>query len=155
MATITTNDSRYQTSAYHRASAQRRVIRNDTKAAHVTAWTLQVFLGVAFLFFGTMKLGGAEKMVQLFQTIGFGQWLRYVTGTVEFVSAILLFTPPTAAVGAFLLASTMAGAILTHIFVIGSSPVLPVIFFLLSVALVALRWNRVRVMMRQENVVNV
>jgi len=152
-ATTNYNKTQFQTHAYNSTTVSRTA--TETKATNTAAWALQIFLGLAFLFFGAMKLGGAEKMVAMFHAIGLGQWLRYVTGTVEFVSAILLFSPRTAAVGAFLIGCTMVGAIATNLLLIGSNPLLPVVFLALSAALVALRWNRASATIHQENVVNV
>ena len=45
----------------------------------------------------------------MFETIGVGQWFRYVTGAIEFASAVLLLTPRFAGVGALLLVPTMVG----------------------------------------------
>jgi putative oxidoreductase len=158
MPTITNYDSKFATSAYSQNQAQLNRTTSkkiETKSSDRAAWAIQIFLGCSFLFFGALKLGGDAKMVALFSNIGVGQWLRYVTGTIEVVSAVLLFTPKSAAVGAGLLAFTMGGAIAVHLLLIGGSPVLPIIFLGLSVALVALRWNRVRLSLGQENVVNV
>ena len=70
-------------------------------------------------------------MVQLFDTIGMGQWFRYVTGGIEVGSAILLLMPGRAAIGAVLLACTMIGAILTHLTILHNSPVGPVVLLLI------------------------
>jgi putative oxidoreductase len=87
------------------------------------AWTLQVLAAALFLFSGTSKLAGVPTMVQMFGVIGIGQWFRYVTGTIEVVGAVLLLVPWLAPFGALALAVTMVGAILTHLFIIGGSPV--------------------------------
>ncbi|MDB4884225.1 MAG: hypothetical protein JWL95_2991 [Gemmatimonadetes bacterium] len=87
---------------------------------------LQVALGAAFLLAGASKLAGAAPMVALFDAIGFGTWLRYLTGLIEISGAILLFTPVLAGVSAIALIGVMAGAILTHLFVLHTSPAAPV-----------------------------
>ena len=58
-----------------------------------------------FVMAGGSKLAGAPTMVQLFDAIGLGQWFRYVTGTIEIGSAILLLIPSLASVGGLLLAN--------------------------------------------------
>ena len=58
-------------------------------------------------------------MVDMFEKIGFGQWFRYVTGSLEVTGAVLLLLPRTAALGGWLLAAVMIGAIGTHLFLIG------------------------------------
>jgi putative oxidoreductase len=76
-----------------------------------------------FGFAGGLKLTGAPEMVGLFDAIGIGQWFRYVTGSIEVVSAVALLVPAWAAFGALLLIPTMAGAVVTHLFVVGGSAV--------------------------------
>jgi uncharacterized membrane protein YphA (DoxX/SURF4 family) len=78
-------------------------------------------------------------MVALFEAIGVGQWFRFVTGLIEVVSAVALLVPALAPFGALLLASTMLGAIATHLFVVGGSPALPGV---LLVGLVVVVWAR-------------
>lgn len=78
-------------------------------------------------------------MVQLFDHIGLGQWLRYVTGSIEVVSAILLLVPAGAVFGAVLLVCTMVGAILTHLLILHTSPVLTAVL-LITVSLIT--WLR-------------
>jgi len=76
-----------------------------------------------FLFVGGLKLTGAPELVGLFDAIGIGQWLRYVTGSIEVVSAVALLVPAWAAFGALLLIPTMVGAVFTHLFIVGGSAV--------------------------------
>jgi hypothetical protein len=76
-----------------------------------------------FLFVGGLKLAGAPEMVALFDAIGIGQWFRYVTGSIEVVSAVALLMPSWAAFGALLLIPTMIGAVVTHLFIVGGSAV--------------------------------
>ena len=110
-----------------------------SKALNVTLWVLQALAAAAFLMAGGTKLAGAEMHVAMFEKIGLGQWLRYFTGSVEVICAVLLLLPKTAGIGAALLAATMAGAVATHLFIIGGSP-LPAIMLLLITAAVA--WYR-------------
>jgi uncharacterized membrane protein len=78
-------------------------------------------------------------MVSLFDAIGLGQWFRYVTGTIEVTSGIALLVPAAAVFGALLLIPTMLGAIVTDVFIVRASPVVPLLL-LLGAAAVA--WNR-------------
>ena len=86
-------------------------------------WLTQIALAGMFLFVGGLKLTGAPDMVGLFDAIGIGQWFRYVTGSIEVVSAVALLVPAWAAFGALLLVPTMAGAVVTHLFIVGGSAV--------------------------------
>lgn len=69
-------------------------------------------------------------MVALFEAIGVGQWFRFITGFIEVVSAIGLLVPALAPFAALLVASTMVGAIATHLFIVGGSPALPALLLL-------------------------
>ena len=65
-------------------------------------WLTQIALAAMFVFAGGLKLTGAPDMVGLFDAIGIGQWFRYVTGSIEVVSAVALLVPAWAAFGALL-----------------------------------------------------
>jgi len=104
-------------------------------------WMLQIVSAVLFLFAGTLKLSGAPMMVQMFVAIGFGQWFRYFTGGLEVISAVLLLVPSLARFGALTMAVTMVGAILTHLFIIGGNPAVPVA---LLAATTTIAWVRSR-----------
>lgn len=102
-------------------------------------WGLQILAALAFGAAGGFKLIGAPQMVAIFDQIGIGQWFRYVTGIVEVGSALALLSPRTAPFGAALLAVTMVFAVLTHLFVIGDSPVPAIVLFAVTAAIVWLR----------------
>ncbi len=76
-------------------------------------------LSLAFAAAGIAKLMGVQMMVDEFALIGFGQWFRYATGIIELGSAILLWVPGMAAIGAGLLVCTMIGALIAHATVLG------------------------------------
>ena len=99
------------------------------KSATAILWTLQIVCATMFLFAGGSKLAGATMMVQTFDAIGVGQWFRYLTGAIEVIGALLLPVPSLAFFGALALAVTMVGAVITHLFIIGGSPALPIILF--------------------------
>ena len=106
---------------------------------NIILWTIQI--GVAGMFFmaGGGKLSGSEQMVQVFQAIGLGQWFRYFTGSLEVGGAVLLLIPGLSGLGAALLTGVMAGAVGTHLFLIGGNPTLPLVLLVLN-AFVA--WSR-------------
>jgi uncharacterized membrane protein YphA (DoxX/SURF4 family) len=101
-------------------------------------WALQLIAAAMFLLAGTLKLSGAPAMVQLFDAVGVGQWFRYVTGTIEVASAILLFTP-LAFFGAAALALTMVCAVLTHLFIVGGNPIMAVLLFGATATIASMR----------------
>src|SRR5687768_13871873 len=96
----------------------------------ITLWSLQVGLAALFVFAGGSKLASAPAMVALYEAIGVGQWFRYVTGVIEVGSAVALMVPSLVPFGALLLASTMVGAIATHVVLVGGSPALPAVLLL-------------------------
>lgn len=113
--------------------------RSRSRAGTIALWIVQIATAAMFLFVGSLKLAGVPAMVATFDAIGIGQWFRYVTGTIEVVSAILLLIPSLAFFGALLLVPTMVGAILTHLFVIGGNPSAAIV---LLAAAAAIAWTR-------------
>lgn len=95
-------------------------------------WVLKLLVAAAFIGAGGAKLAGAAPMVQLFDDIGIGQWFRVVTGVIEVGGAALVLIPRTATYGAAVLAVTMVGAVITHLFIIGGSPVPALVLLVLS-----------------------
>ncbi|UUZ71173.1 DoxX family protein [Polaromonas sp. P1(28)-8] len=109
------------TSSSSLSTVQRRIV-----------WGIRILLALAFGAAGIAKLTGVPQMVQVFDAIGVGQWFRYVTGIVEVGGAVLLLVPATGFLGGLLLAVTMAGAVATHLLLIGGSPVAALALGLLS-----------------------
>jgi uncharacterized membrane protein YphA (DoxX/SURF4 family) len=109
------------------------------KIANVVLWVLQIAAAGMFLMVGFLKLSGNAQMVGLFEAIGIGQWFRYLTGTLEVVGAILLLIPRTSGLSALMLAGVMAGAVMTHLFIVGGSPLGAII---LLVVTTAVAWGR-------------
>ena len=99
----------------------------------VALWTVKGLLALAFVAAGAAKLYGVPMLVEEFQHIGLGQWFRYVTGGLEVTGAILLLLPQRALFGALLLICIMTGAVITHLFVIGGSPVPALVLLALNV----------------------
>ena len=65
----------------------------SSRVRNVALWALQIVTAAAFFMAGFAKLSGQPMMVETFGKIGIGQWFRYVTGTIEVASAILLLIP--------------------------------------------------------------
>jgi uncharacterized membrane protein YphA (DoxX/SURF4 family) len=102
------------------------------------ALLLQFVVAVAFLAAGGAKLAGLPYMVQLFAVIGVGQWFRVVTGVVEIVGAVTLLMPRTASLGGLWLGGTMVFAVLTHLFILHTSPAPAIVLGLLNTLIVYL-----------------
>src|SRR5437016_7903023 len=109
------------------------------KIANVGLWILQIGAAGMFLMVGFLKLSGNAQLVGLFEAIGLGQWFRYLTGSLEVLGAVLLLVPPLSGLGALLLVGVTLGAVPTHLFVVGGSP-LPAIILLIVTGVVA--WGR-------------
>ena len=109
------------------------------KIVNVVLWILQIGAAAMFLMVGFLKLAGNPQLVALFEAIGLGQWFRYLTGTLEVAGAILLLIPRTSGLSALMLAGVMVGAVITHVFIVGGSP-LPAIILLVVTGVVA--WGR-------------
>jgi putative oxidoreductase len=102
-------------------------------------WALQIVGAAMFFMAGTQKLTGAESMVQLFAAVGVGQWLRYLTGTLEVLGAIALLVPYFAGLGALWLTAVMLAAVIAHLTVLGGNPAIA-LALLIGMAIVA--WGR-------------
>ena len=112
-----------------------QAVAEDTRSASVSTgktmnivlWLLQIAAAGMFVMVGFLKLSGNEQMVGLFTAIGLGQWFRYLTGALEVAGAILLLIPRTSGLGALMLVGVMIGAVMTHLFVVGGSPLMAII----------------------------
>ncbi|HXI94392.1 MAG TPA: DoxX family protein [Blastocatellia bacterium] len=102
------------------------------KFVNVMLWVLQIAAAGMFLMVGFLKLSGNAQLVGLFEAIGLGQWFRYLTGTLEVAGAFLLLIPRTSGFGALMLAGVMIGAVVTHLFIVGGSPLMAVILLVVT-----------------------
>ena len=118
--------------------------QRSSKGKTIALWSLQILVAAAFLMAGFAKLSGHPMMVQTFEKIGVGQWFRYVTGSIEVVSAILLLVPRLVPVGAALLVGTMCGAVLTHLVKLGGSPIPPLVLGCLAATILWLRFDQLK-----------
>lgn len=86
----------------------------------LTDWLLRGSVAAAFLLIGWEKFPSDPngEWPRMFAQIGLGQWFRYCTGVVEMLGAALVLLPWTVNIGLAILAGTMAGAALIHIFVL-------------------------------------
>jgi putative oxidoreductase len=96
-------------------------------------------LGLIFVCAGTVKLAGVPFMVDLFASLGFGQWLRYITALIELSGGVLLLAGRLEYLAALSLAVIMVGATVASIVVFVQSPIPPLLTFF---ALIVLAWQR-------------
>jgi putative oxidoreductase len=115
----------------------------------IGAWIVQGVVASAFFAAGAAKLAGAAFMVQLFEQIGLGQWFRYATGLVEVAGALALIYPGLASIGGLWLGGTMAFGVLTHLFVLHTSPVPAIVLGLLNALIVFLRRDELVPLLRR------
>jgi uncharacterized membrane protein YphA (DoxX/SURF4 family) len=99
---------------------------STAKIVNIVLWLLQIGAAAMFLMVGFLKLSGNPQLVALFEAIGLGQWFRYLTGGLEVAGAILLLIPRTSGLGALILIGVMAGAVMTHLFIVGGSPTMAI-----------------------------
>jgi uncharacterized membrane protein YphA (DoxX/SURF4 family) len=95
----------------------------STTAQTRTLWGIRILLALAFAAAGAAKLAGVPQMVANFEAMGFGQWFRYFTGAVELLGVVLILLPRAGFFGGLWLGGTMVGAVATHLFLIGGSPI--------------------------------
>jgi uncharacterized membrane protein YphA (DoxX/SURF4 family) len=106
-------------------------------------WVLRLLLAALFLFAGLMKLSGQDMMVQEFDVIGWGQWLRYFTGILELVGAITLLVPSVSAFGALILLAVDVGAFLAQLLILHQDVIHTLVIGLLLGGLVYLQRQQI------------
>lgn len=84
-------------------------------------WIVRIVAAVILLQTLFFKFTGAPESIFIFEQVGVEPWGRYLTAIAELAAAILLLVPRTAWMGALLGLGIMAGAILSHLFVLGIS----------------------------------
>ena len=114
--------------------------RNGGRAANVALWALQALLALQFAMAGLAKIFGDPAMVDMFATIGAGQWFRYVVGALEIAGAMGVLIPRLSGPAALGLVCLMAGAALTNLFVLGTNPLLPIGLLVASAVVARGRW---------------
>jgi uncharacterized membrane protein YphA (DoxX/SURF4 family) len=98
----------------------------------ILLWCVQASLALVFVGASWAKLMGQPEMVALFSAVGFGQWLRYVTGILELTGAVLIMVPKTRRIGAALLATVMVGALTAHLYILHVPLTTPGVLLLMS-----------------------
>jgi uncharacterized membrane protein YphA (DoxX/SURF4 family) len=114
------------------------------RALTIALWVLQALLALQFVMAGLTKLFGDPAMVEMFANIGIGQWFRYVVGTLEIAGAVGVLIPRVSGLAALGLVCLMIGATLTNLFVLGASPLLPIVLLVLGALVAWGRWSETR-----------
>lgn len=115
--------------------------KRTARALYLADWVLRAAVALVFLYEGIDKFGTRRLWIRLFAEIGIGQWFRYATGLVEILGATLLLIPKATPVAVTMLACTMVGAFLAHVFILGVGPQTVVVAILLALLLV-IGWRR-------------
>jgi uncharacterized membrane protein YphA (DoxX/SURF4 family) len=123
-------------------TAAQAVTSSPSRTRRVLTWAPRAGLAVAFASGGLMKLIGEATMTAMFAELGAGQWLRVVVGALELAAAIGLLVPRLARAAAAGLVALMAGAVVTNVAVLGTSPVVPLFYLLLATAVAIPRRTR-------------
>ncbi len=89
------------------------------KLKNIFSWLLRIAAAIILLQTLYFKFSGHSESVELFTKLGAEPWGRIGTGIVELFTSILLLLPSTVFIGALLGTGLMAGAVLSHLTVIG------------------------------------
>jgi putative oxidoreductase len=90
-----------------------------SRSQNVVSWATQLVVAGILLQTLFFKFSGAEESVYIFTTVGAEPWGRIGSGALELVAAVLLLTPALVPYGAILTIGLMAGAIVSHLTLLG------------------------------------
>jgi putative oxidoreductase len=101
-------------------------MHNLTRTQNLVAWALQLAVAAILLQTLFFKFTGAEESVYIFSTVGqflhlpgVEPWGRIGSGVIELMASLLLIVPATASLGALATMGVMAGAIASHLIILG------------------------------------
>lgn len=89
------------------------------KTINIISWLLRIAAAIILLQTLYFKFTGHPDSVEIFTNLGIEPWGRIGTGVVELFASVLLLIPSTIFLGAILGIGLMAGAILSHIAILG------------------------------------
>lgn len=90
-----------------------------TRRNAIVSWVAQLVAAGILAMASFFKLTSAPESITLFVRLGAEPWGRYAVGLYEAVTVVLLLLPRTAVAGGLLATGLMAGAVLTHLSVLG------------------------------------
>ncbi len=90
-----------------------------SRAQKLVSWAAQLVAAVILLQTLFFKFSGSPESVHIFTRLGVEPWGRIASGIAELAAGLLLLVPSTAALGALLGLGLMAGAIGSHLTVLG------------------------------------
>ena len=123
------------------------------QSTRIIDWLFRIAIAVILLQTLYFKFTGHPESVALFSKLGVEPWGRIGTGVIELIAGLLILVPATALIGAGLSLGLMAGAIASHLFVIGIESdndggqlfMLAIIVIALSVVVLAIRRKEIPV----------
>jgi putative oxidoreductase len=86
---------------------------------NIFLWILKIAVAGILLQTLFFKFTGAPESIFIFSTLQVEPWGRWLSGVMELVASILILVPQTQILGALLAAGVMAGAIVSHLFILG------------------------------------
>lgn len=86
---------------------------------NIFLWVVKVIAALIMLQTLFFKFSGASESVYIFTKVGIEPWGRIGTGIVELIASFLILIPRSAWLGALIAIGTMAGAIATHLTLLG------------------------------------
>ncbi len=89
------------------------------KTTNIIIWICRIVAAVIMLQTLYFKFSAAEESVYIFSKVGIEPWGRIGTGVAELIAGILILIPRTSVYGALMAIGIMAGAIATHLFILG------------------------------------
>src|SRR6266853_2120812 len=90
-----------------------------SKPALVLSWIARISAAIILLQTLFFKFTAAPESVYIFTKVGAEPWGRIGSGVIELIAAILILTPRFTWLGSLLAMGVMAGAILSHLTVLG------------------------------------
>jgi putative oxidoreductase len=100
-------------------NSMERNSRRTSMGLTIFSWILRVAAAVILLQTLFFKFTGAPESIYIFTKVGAEPWGRLGSGVVELVAAILLLTPRFTWLGSVLALGMMAGAIVSHLTLLG------------------------------------
>ncbi|RYZ35216.1 MAG: DoxX family protein [Sphingobacteriales bacterium] len=85
----------------------------------IVTWICRIVAAAIMLQTLYFKFTGADESIFIFSQVGMEPWGRYAAGIAELIASVLILLPRTSVLGALLALGIMAGALATHLFVIG------------------------------------
>jgi uncharacterized membrane protein YphA (DoxX/SURF4 family) len=85
----------------------------------ILVWVLRLVAAAIMLQTLFFKFTGAPESIYIFEQVGMEPFGRYASGIAELIASVLLLIPRTTWLGAILALGVMAGAIMSHLTVLG------------------------------------